>query len=428
MCDCKTLATAEQIRTIDNHRALQVKPHYRVLSENYFTEREQYVYQPIQYFVLRDNIYYTNQPSQIDKETQTTEFKYSNTHDMEILKAKEILKSIRFQLGRAHEAFNKIEKQETLRNGQASKLWMMLQQNNSKLKNLKSLALQLISNQREFSRKEVEHLKQEHQQELEKIHKHNAEEISRIKSEKEEIENKMNTALEEISALKQQLECTKNHFQTIIDQEKIKYEDTVKALNDQLKEKENIIKELEEETTNNNESIRRMKFKVDHLKGNIKVMCRVRPFLKGEKEESAIVYSTTNPKKIAVVSNRIFGKNTALKHWFKFDKVLNHEATQKDSFNEVSDLVKSALDGYKVCLFAYGQTGSGKTFTMQGEEQKGNEELRGVIPRSVEYLFEIIEQEKKKGWEYKLEASFLEIYNVIYVLIANNLRIKFKIY
>lgn len=38
---------------------------------------------------------------------------------------------------------------------------------------------------------------------------------------------------------------------------------------------------------------------------------------------------------------------------------------QADIFAEVSDLVQSALDGYKVCLFSYGQTGAGKTHTMQ---------------------------------------------------------------
>ena len=45
----------------------------------------------------------------------------------------------------------------------------------------------------------------------------------------------------------------------------------------------------------------------------------------------------------------------------------------------MSQLVQSALDGYKVCIFAYGQTGSGKTHTMMGPQF--NHELRGVIPR-----------------------------------------------
>ncbi len=49
-------------------------------------------------------------------------------------------------------------------------------------------------------------------------------------------------------------------------------------------------------------------------------------------------------------------------------------------FEEVSDLVQSALDGYKVCLFSYGQTGAGKTHTMQGSRSF---EGQGIIPRSI---------------------------------------------
>jgi kinesin family protein C1 len=38
--------------------------------------------------------------------------------------------------------------------------------------------------------------------------------------------------------------------------------------------------------------------------------------------------------------------------------------SQSAVFNEVSEFVQSALDGFNVCLFSYGQTGSGKvTFT-----------------------------------------------------------------
>ena len=34
-------------------------------------------------------------------------------------------------------------------------------------------------------------------------------------------------------------------------------------------------------------------------------------------------------------------------------------------FEELSQLVQSSLDGYKVSIMSYGQTGSGKTFTME---------------------------------------------------------------
>ena len=53
-----------------------------------------------------------------------------------------------------------------------------------------------------------------------------------------------------------------------------------------------------------------------------------------------------------------------------------------------------------------GQTGSGKTYTMFGE----GPEVRGVIPRSVEYLFQCLSK-KAATSEVAMVCSFLEIYN-----------------
>ena len=77
-------------------------------------------------------------------------------------------------------------------------------------------------------------------------------------------------------------------------------------------------------------------------------------------------------------------------------------------FGEVSALVQSALDGYKVCIFAYGQTGSGKTFTMQGTADERN---CGIVPRSLKQIFQATAAARHKGWTYDLRASFVEVYN-----------------
>lgn len=102
---------------------------------------------------------------------------------------------------------------------------------------------------------------------------------------------------------------------------------------------------------------------------------------------------------------------------FVFDKFFKPNSTQKEVFEEISQLVQSALDGYNVCIFAYGQTGSGKTFTMEGpgiDSELNNiivdNEKRGMIPRAVEQIFETSEQLKEKGWNYEMQISYLEIY------------------
>ncbi|XP_009081245.1 PREDICTED: LOW QUALITY PROTEIN: kinesin-like protein KIF15, partial [Acanthisitta chloris] len=102
---------------------------------------------------------------------------------------------------------------------------------------------------------------------------------------------------------------------------------------------------------------------------------------------------------------------------FTFDYVANTEATQEYMFSSVAkNIVESCMNGYNGTIFAYGQTGSGKTFTMMGPPDSGNfsHSLRGVIPRSFEYLFFLIEREKEKagnGKSFLCKCSFIEIYN-----------------
>ncbi|CAH8297909.1 unnamed protein product [Eruca vesicaria subsp. sativa] len=144
------------------------------------------------------------------------------------------------------------------------------------------------------------------------------------------------------------------------------------------------------------------------LKGNIRVFCRVRPLLPGENngdEGKTISY----PASLELLGRGIDLMQNAQKHSFTFDKVFVPNTTQEDVFIEISQLVQSALDGYKVCIFAYGQTGSGKTYTMMGKP--GNLEEKGLIPRCLEQIFETRQSLRSQGWKYELQVSMLEIYN-----------------
>jgi kinesin family protein C1 len=116
--------------------------------------------------------------------------------------------------------------------------------------------------------------------------------------------------------------------------------------------------------------------------------------------------------KDATASSIAGGLNKDMKYDFEFDRVFGPDAGQAEVFTELSQLVQSALDGYNVCVFAYGQTGSGKTFTMEGgEDAEADEAQAGMIPRTIQQIFVAQDKLKAKSWIYKLQASFLEIYN-----------------
>uniref|UniRef100_A0A8C2GED5 Kinesin family member 15 n=1 Tax=Cyprinus carpio TaxID=7962 RepID=A0A8C2GED5_CYPCA len=102
---------------------------------------------------------------------------------------------------------------------------------------------------------------------------------------------------------------------------------------------------------------------------------------------------------------------------FTYDHVADMNTSQEEVFSSVAkNIVESCMNGYNGTIFAYGQTGSGKTFTMLGPSELDNfsDELRGVIPRSFEYLFFLINREVERSGGLKsflCKCSFIEIYN-----------------
>ncbi|KAF6175129.1 hypothetical protein GIB67_022810, partial [Kingdonia uniflora] len=191
------------------------------------------------------------------------------------------------------------------------------------------------------------------------------------------------------------------------------------------------------------EENRRLYNEVQDLKGNIRVYCRIRPFLPGQnKKQTTIEYIgengelvVANPSKQGKESHRLFkfnkvfgpaatqGFNFILLNFslcfvlfilyfnlelslYAYDEVRNE---RKQVFLDTQPLIRSVLDGYNVCIFAYGQTGSGKTYTMSGPSASSKEDW-GVNYRALNDLFHI-SQTRRTSFIYEVGVQMVEIYN-----------------
>lgn len=152
---------------------------------------------------------------------------------------------------------------------------------------------------------------------------------------------------------------------------------------------------------------RRLHNQVQELKGNIRVFCRVRPTLTEDDELAKMKFpdpeESTDIEVRGQEEKNSLGKEVTKTHPFSFDRVFDPCQTNDAVFSEISQLIQSALDGFNVCIFAYGQTGSGKTFTMSSED--------GMIPRALRQIYSTSKELADRGWTYKMEGSFVEVYN-----------------
>ncbi|KAL2342489.1 hypothetical protein Fmac_003774 [Flemingia macrophylla] len=145
---------------------------------------------------------------------------------------------------------------------------------------------------------------------------------------------------------------------------------------------------------------------IQDLKGNIRVYCRIRPFLSGKKEKESIV-EHIGENELVVANPSKEGKDTLRS--FKFNRVFGHDTTQAEVYSDIQTLIRSVLDGYNVCIFAYGQTGSGKTYTMTGPNGATSETI-GVNYRALNDLFRI-SSSRESFVEYEIGVQMVEIYN-----------------
>ena len=150
---------------------------------------------------------------------------------------------------------------------------------------------------------------------------------------------------------------------------------------------------------------------------NVKVYCRIRP--ENEQEISSGLGICLNPQSQTTVQIIVdnLNINSGLKEnysekttqEFTYDKIYPIETTQKTIFEQVAKpLILSAFEGINGTLFCYGQTASGKTYTMEGIPSDNN--LRGIIPRMMHLIFEIINS-GSSDIEFSVKCQYYQIYN-----------------
>ncbi|XP_061676647.1 kinesin-like protein KIF13A isoform X3 [Syngnathoides biaculeatus] len=150
----------------------------------------------------------------------------------------------------------------------------------------------------------------------------------------------------------------------------------------------------------------------------VKVAVRVRPMNRREIElnTKCVVEMEDNQTVLHAPPSNAKGDNSrkqskvfAFDHcfWSMDESNVPKYAGQEVVFKCLGEgILENAFQGYNACIFAYGQTGSGKSFSMMG-----NGEQPGLIPRLCCSLFKRVQQEANEGHTFKVEVSYMEIYN-----------------
>jgi len=167
---------------------------------------------------------------------------------------------------------------------------------------------------------------------------------------------------------------------------------------------------------------------ISDTKENIKVLVRIRPKLERE-------YDLCN--QIRVEENFMLVQSNKETKQFSFDHIATENSSQYDVFEKTAKpIVDSLLMGYNGTIFVYGQTGSGKTHTLLGNNYsisdyslenalklsilQNDVEHKGILPLSIEYLFNLINDQNENANRTKLTCSYLEIYKEgLYDLLDN---------
>ena len=201
----------------------------------------------------------------------------------------------------------------------------------------------------------------------------------------------------------------------------------------------------------------------NNIQDNSKIILRIKPKTEDDYLEQNKIYEIKDNNIIEFHGSK---NNSKI---FQFDYIFNEDSSQSDIFElSAKEICDSLFEGCNGTIFTYGQIGSGKTYTMLGPDytksflinsnfsfnntnnsinnninsnvlhnkyvdymKKKEEEGKGIIPRSIEYILdkkeELCDKFKNLNLNIDIFCSFYEIFNdQIYDLFNNTNWINFN--
>jgi hypothetical protein len=140
----------------------------------------------------------------------------------------------------------------------------------------------------------------------------------------------------------------------------------------------------------------------------VQIFFKLKPFSKDDQipkeDQRCYIYKDTTTIEIKPPKQSMYFKNHAQKeqlsnHILKFTNVFQSKISQKDFFAAtLLPCFDRLISGENLLIFSYGVTNSGKTYSMQG-----NSKNSGLIPRTLNLLFNVIKDNSdvKKSYKYK---------------------------
>jgi len=141
-----------------------------------------------------------------------------------------------------------------------------------------------------------------------------------------------------------------------------------------------------------------------NYKGNVRVMCRIKP--ESVPEDELITFTNLEGEQSFLPWSRlgVVTKDDNIRtetREFRFERVFGTGDDNQAIFNEVKDFALSATLGRSATIMGYGATGSGKSHTFLSDD--------GLVPSYLRFLFELADEESTHH-RYIFRLSVVEIY------------------